>query len=122
VLVLAIGLATILPPAPPDGDAGWRSGPVAEIQSLIPETTPLARGELVLRWSAGPQGSIYDVHVTTESFAPVATAEGLDRPEWRVPEEQLAAIAGGTRLLWRVDALLPDGRRAESPTFFVLLE
>jgi hypothetical protein len=122
VLVLAVGLATLFPPGPSRDDAGWRSGPTAQIRSLVPETTPLARAEFLLRWSGGPEGAVYDVHLTTESFSPVAVAEGLENPEWRVPEERLAEIAGGTRLLWRVDALLPDGRRARSATFFVLLE
>ena len=93
-----------------------------EIRALIPEDRPLPRDDFVLRWSPGPEGSIYAVTLTTESFQPVDAGEGLSDPERPVQEDRLVGLDSGARLLWRVEALLPDGRKVQSDTFFVLLE
>jgi hypothetical protein len=123
VVVLAIGVATQIPTERKrDPDAGYRSGQTLEIQSLVPESQPLPRDDFVLRWSPGPDGAVYAFTLTTESFEPVDAAEGLADPERRVDTERLAGLESGKRLLWRAEALLPDGRKVQSDTFFVLLE
>jgi hypothetical protein len=122
VIVLAVGLISVFPPGERVGEPVFRSGQGVVIEALTDETVPLPRKDFRLRWSQGPDGTVYSVRVTTESFAAVAMVDGLDLPEWQVPEEALEGIAGGTRLLWRVEAFLPDGRKVQSETYFVELE
>jgi hypothetical protein len=46
----------------------------------------------------------------------------LELPEYQVPEEALAELASGERVLWQVTAILPDAQRVESDTFFAVVE
>jgi hypothetical protein len=41
----------------------------------------------------------------------------LEAADYRVSPEVLAGLPRGARILWRVVAELPDGRRVSSPTF-----
>lgn len=122
VLAVMIGLTTLVPTALRDAQPVYRAGPSEIIRSLTPEEVPLPRSDFVLRWSPGPEGTLYAVRLTTASFSPVALIDGLERSEWRVESKQLERIESGTRLLWRVEALLPDGRRVQSETHFITLE
>jgi hypothetical protein len=92
------------------------------LRSLVPEDRPLPREECVLRWAPAADGATYDVLVTDERMRTLARGNGIDLPEFRVPEEALKELRPGTRLYWQVSAHLPDGRRLESPTFIVSLE
>jgi hypothetical protein len=58
----------------------------------------------------------------SDQLAPVARGKGLSRPEYQVPEEALAELASGSRLLWQVTAILPDAQRVESETFFAVVD
>jgi len=121
-VVLGAAVISLFPPGKRVDEPVLRSGQRVVIEAVTDETVPLPRDEFVLRWSPGPDGTVYGVQLTTESFAAVGMVEGLQRPEWRVPEGALDGIAGGTRLLWRVEAFLPDGRKVQSETHFVLME
>jgi hypothetical protein len=92
------------------------------IESAVDEGTPLAREQCVLRWSAGPEGTHYDVRVMTAKLEPLVKREGIERPQFVVPEEALEGVSSGQRILWHVTARLPDGRRVESDTFFAEIE
>lgn len=92
------------------------------LRSLLVEDEALPRDRFLLRWSAGPEGTAYDVLVTSERMEPLSRGLGLDRPEFQVSEGELGALEPGSRVLWQVTALLPDGRRIESHTFFVRIE
>jgi hypothetical protein len=87
------------------------------IQSLVKEGEPLPREGFWLRWSSGSAGERYEVTVTTADLDVIVTARGLERPEYRIPPERLAALPSGARLLWRVVAQTPDGGTISSPTF-----
>jgi len=122
-LVMAIGTGLVVlreprPPSPP----GYRAAGPSAIRSLLPEDEPLPREAFRLRWSPGPEGARYDVRVTTGSLEPVASAQGLIEPSYLVPESALASLPAGTRLLWQVEARLPDGERRDSPTFMTSLQ
>jgi len=121
-VLVALGLVASLPTFRPPAAPVFREGRVVEIRSLVPEHRPVPRSDLVLRWTSDPDGAAFTVRVSTSDFRTVFVAEGLDRTECRVPEEALAGIAAGARLLWQVEAVAPDGRRSASPTFFVVLE
>jgi hypothetical protein len=116
-LLLATGAGVVLwrtgEPEPPR----YRGADQAAIRSLVPEAEPLPRDRCRLAWSFDPAGARYDLQVTTESLQVVAQAEGLAEPSFRVPAGALASLPAGTRLLWRVEAALPDGSRVGSPTF-----
>lgn len=92
------------------------------IRSLVPAEEPLPRDEAVLAWAGGPEGSTFDLLVSTEELEPVAEASGLEEPRYRIPPEDLADLPPGAEILWRVEAVGPDGRRVRSPTFVVPIE
>lgn len=99
----------------------FRGAETAVIRSLVPSEATLPRQDFVLRWE-GPEGARYDLWVNTDDLMAVTEASDLDAPEYRVPEADLAAVAPGSRLLWRLEARLSDGGTARSATFVVLVE
>ena len=92
------------------------------IHSLISEEKSLRRSNFRLRWTPGPEGSRYEVIVTTSQFKEVSRAVGLERAEFLISEEDLEEIPSGALLLWRVEMSGPDGARISSLTFSVRLE
>jgi hypothetical protein len=94
----------------------YRSDPSGVVESLIPSGSAVPKNEFVLKWS-GPQGARYDVVVGDEDLRPLAEARMLEATDYRVSPEVLAGLPRGARILWRVVAELPDGRRVSSPTF-----
>lgn len=85
--------------------------------SLIDDQDLLLREECLLRWSPGPQGTRYAVQVATQDLQIVAQAHALEEAEFRVAATALKGLPAETKLLWRVEARLPDGTRASSQTF-----
>lgn len=128
VAVLALGVGGVWWSASRSGAPGttgapvYRQGAEQTIESLLPEDRPLPRDEAVLRWTAGPDGSTYDVLVSTADLAAVADAAGLTEPRYQIPAEALEDIPAGAELLWQVDAITPTGRRISSKTFETRLE
>jgi hypothetical protein len=122
VLVVAVGGLLFL--RGPDGthDPGYRQPGSEAIRSLLPEDEPVSRADLRLRWSPGPEGTRYDVRVTTESLENIASARSLVEASFVVPESALESLPPGSRLLWQVQMRLPDGERRDSPTFVTLLK
>jgi hypothetical protein len=123
VLVVAAGAALIrwLPlrgVEAPD----YRGRQASWLQSQVPSGASLSRASFVLRWSEGPKGSTYEVHVTTELLDPLIHASGLRVAEYQVDASKLARVAAGERVLWRVIAHLPDGRSVASRTFVTTVE
>jgi hypothetical protein len=106
----------------PGQEPAYREAPRTELRSLLPEGQALAKRNAVLRWSPLPGATSYDVQVSTEDLRVVATEEGLTSPELRLPESALAGLPSGTRLLWQVQAVFPDGTRETSATFTTTLE
>jgi hypothetical protein len=97
----------------------YRGETAARIQSLLAsEAQP--RAGLVLRWS-GPAGARYSVTLATKDLRQLFRASGLKAPEAPVPEGAFKEIAPGAELIWRVEALLPDGSRTESDAFSLKL-
>lgn len=110
----------------PDEPPVYRAAGEAEIVSLLSEGEPLRRNEAVLRWRLGqdgaPEGTTYDLVVSGEDLQPLAEADELGEPSYQVPTEALESLPPGAQILWRVEAHLPDGRSARSPTFTTPLE
>jgi hypothetical protein len=116
-VLLAAAAALLVPRVAP-----YREAAPLAIHSLLDEARPLQRSACLLRWSAGPAGTRYDVLVGTPDLTPLLSERGLPVSELRVPERALARLPAGARLLWRVEALLPDGARVASPTFVSRIE
>jgi hypothetical protein len=114
VLSGGIGVVMLRRGVPPDA---MRAGEEVTIRSLVPESSPLPREACVLRWSEPIGGARYTVRVGTEDLSAIALAENLDRAEYRVLEKDLEMIPSGSAIVWRVEAVLPDGRRIASPGF-----
>ena len=82
----------------------------------MPHRPVLSRRDL-LRWTAGPEGTTYDLHVTDEDLEVLATARRIGEAEYLVDPEALAGLPPGEKVLWRVVAYLPDGGQVASRTF-----
>jgi hypothetical protein len=125
-LALAAGLAIAfvvggmvsryLPPRTTQAPA-FRTQEEEAIRSELPADRPVSRSDCVLRWSAGPAGTTWDVVVTDSTLRPLERAWRLESPELRLDEDALQDVSEGEDILWRVTAWLPDGRQQRSKTF-----
>lgn len=113
-LLIAVGVYHTQQPAP---EPTYREVQHAGIRSLLPERQALSREAAVLRWSPLAGAVSYDVQVSTEDLRTVAAAKGQAATEYRVPQSALAGLPSGSRLLWQVEAVRPDGTHETSPTF-----
>lgn len=104
-------------PSPPV----YRAPERAAIHSLIEEGAALPAESFVLSWTAVPGAATYEIDVTTEALAEVASTKNLATPQFQVPASALAGLPPGTRLYWQAAAVLADGTRIASPTFSALL-
>jgi hypothetical protein len=55
--------------------------------------------------------------VSLPDLTELDSAAELASPEHLVPASVLGAVPGGSDVLWRVEARLPDGRMLTSPPF-----
>jgi hypothetical protein len=120
--LVAIGLGIWLAPDGVGIEPAYRIQEKKWLESALPEGSSLPREQCDLRWTAGPDGTTYDVNVTAEDLELVVRAFGLDRPEYRIDPHVLEGVPDGAGLLWRVTAHLPDGRRVTSRTFLTRLD
>ena len=120
IAVVSVGVLWLHEPG--ESPAVYRTQQGEWLESEMPADDALSRDSCVLRWSAGPEGTAYDLLVVDESLQPLARATRLERPEYEVPPADLASLPAGGSILWRVTAHLPDGRRVVSRTFTTRLE
>jgi hypothetical protein len=101
-----------------------RSGAESGLVSDLAEGAVLPRDAGVLAWHVEParEGLRYAVQVTTDDLRPLVTSAELETPRFAVPASALAQLPPGARILWRVEAFLPDGRPLTSQTFSVRIE
>ena len=92
------------------------------MESLVPPDLALPRDAFRLRWTPGPEGSRYQVRVTTEDLKLLATAADLMAPEFAVDPAVLAGLSSGARVFWQVDVSLANGARRTSSTFITRLK
>jgi hypothetical protein len=121
-MLLAVAGGVVLLRGPQGATApGFREPVVPGVRSLVPPDAPLRREDFWLRWSPGPEGSRYEVFVTDESLATLASARDLAEPSFVVAAPALDSLGPGARVLWRVRVTLPDGQRRDSETFVATL-
>ncbi|RKG63665.1 hypothetical protein D7V80_29735 [Corallococcus sp. CA054B] len=94
-----------------------RGGAAEAITSSVPEATALPRERFVLRWSGVPQAVSWSVQVSSEDLKVFHRAERLGAREYTVPVDVLAELPSGARVLWQVEARLPDGSVQRGSTF-----
>jgi hypothetical protein len=116
-LLIAVGLyrTGVLDPGQPT----YREAGSEAIRSLLAEGQALPRQGAVLRWSPVPGAESYDVRISTEDLRLVLIAQSLKAASYPIPESALAGLPAGSKLLWQVDAVFPDGSRRSSATFRV---
>ena len=109
------------------GDKAWvpespqfRETDKDTVRSLVPESG-LSRNDCRLRWSPGPEGSVYRVTVFTEDLRTLVSVEGLTSAEYIVPVRAIDAIDGDA-FVWRVEVFPPEGDHRLSETFVTHLD
>lgn len=116
---VAAGILLFVVVKPKSVEPTWRGGNTTQLQSLL-GNEPQPRTGLTLRWS-GPADARYSVTLATKDLRELFRAGGLKQTEAPVPEAAFKGVPPNTALIWRVEALLPDGSRAESPAFSLKL-
>jgi hypothetical protein len=79
------------------------------------------RDNLWLRWNPGPDGSKYDLIVTTANKEVVIQARDLETTDYLIATERLVNVPTGATLSWQVVAHTPQGTTLSSRTFEVLV-
>ncbi|MPZ21230.1 MAG: hypothetical protein GEV06_25530 [Luteitalea sp.] len=98
-------------------DSTFREPDRYVVESLVPSRAALPRDAFRLRWTPAPEGSGYQVTVTTEDLQMLTTVSEVGATELLVEEDLLASIGSGERVLWQVVVTLPGGERVSSQTF-----
>jgi hypothetical protein len=122
VIVVGIGLGVVQITTRQQPAPEYRTQEDRWLASELVPDQPLPRDACVLRWTAGPEGTSYDLTLTTEDLDPLGKAWRLESPEYRIDPQALDGLPPGGAILWRVTAHLPDGRRVSSRTFSTRLE
>jgi hypothetical protein len=122
VVIAAVSVAVVWFREPAVEPPVYRTQQGDWLEAATPPDEALSRDACVLQWSAGPEGTAYDLLVMDADLRPLARARWLERPEYTVSAEDLASVPAGGSILWRVTAHLPDGRRIVSRTFTTRLE
>jgi len=97
----------------------FRDPTAVGIESLLDEAKAVSRHGFLLRWTAGPTGTLYTVELADENLAVLVRSEPQEPTEYAVPADVLAGIEAGSTLYWRVEAVLPDATRASSGVFLL---
>jgi hypothetical protein len=120
-VVLTWWLRTPQTSAPPSNPRQMRASDGDEIQSSIGEG-PVSRVGAKLAWSEVPGAERYEVFVTTEALQQLVSVTDLTTPMLPLDAEVVADVPTGGTILWRVEAVMPDGTRRQSTTFPLRLD
>ena len=94
---------------------GTATGPAPTSAEALP------RDAMRLSWTPGPLGSRYDIVVHDERLVPIAEARDLTEATWMVPAGSLRALPSGSRVVWQVTVILPDGLELRLPTWHTMV-
>ena len=81
----------------------FRTGEARTISSLLRDGERLNRAAPLLRWTP-VEGARYRVRVLTPELDLLDESEDLAAPEFRLREDVLQKLPGGSRILWQVEA------------------
>lgn len=99
----------------------YRSAEPRAIAPVLPADGRLSRDEAVLRWTP-VEGARYRVRVLTSGLEPLAEADLLDAPEYRLPPDVVRGVPPGGSVLWQVEARVRGASSVVSPTFSTQLK
>ena len=122
ILVVSLFLPPILDRGPDAPADEFREPSGVALESHLDESVRLARDDLLLKWSAGPEGTLYTVELADSNLVVLGRSEPLNQPEFRVPAALLAEQTEGATVYWRIEAVLPDGTRVSSAVYVVRLQ
>lgn len=115
--VLAVGVPLVAWWAARDEAPGtvYRTGVEREApRAALADGAALPRAAFVLRWQPVAGAAAYDVVVADAALAPLHEARGVRGTEVTVPAGVLPEQGF---VLWRVEAVMPDGSRHASPLY-----
>jgi len=115
VIGLGVGMTMLLHQGRGAAPPVYRQQGQAMTIKASPSTRELPRTACRLQWSPGPEGTRYDLTITSEDLNVLATVNGLTVPEYILPAEKIPAQVH--EILWRVRAHFPDGVIVSSATF-----
>ncbi len=126
---LVLSLRPAPPPLDPGPGPGEDSTPAmrapaggAAISTELPDGSTLPRARFELRWSTVPGADHYELRLSTLALDPLHRALELHDPRATIPAEALAPVATGEAMLWQVTAVMPDGRRLDSPAWRIAVQ
>lgn len=102
--------------------AEFRDPSQQTILSLVDEQVLLSRTDCLLRWSPGPEGTLYSIQVATEDLTVIAQARSLERPEYVVAKTALEDLPAEATIIWQVKAQFLDGSSLRSKSFVNRIE
>ena len=114
VIGLALPLIRLLAPAP---TLNLRAADPFEISTELVTDQALPRDDFELHWSSVGEGWLYDIVVTDADLSVLDRASFLEESRYTVPASALDDLPSGAEVLWKVDAIRPDGGRVSSATF-----
>lgn len=114
-------VATLLIRQGPDGHSpetvlDERGSPARRLEATGPEG-PQPRDSVILRWSSYPGALRYRVTIADSSLRVIYERTVSGETELHVPPAAFEKQPPGVKLVWRVEAFLPDGRTEGSEAF-----
>jgi len=106
-------------PPPPEVPSDAYRGTGQTLASEV-EASELPAEAFALAWESRPDAR-YDLRVSTDAPRLLLRKRGLTAPRYTIPPETFEGLPSGTRILWQVEAVLPDNSRERSATFVVQL-
>ena len=107
-------------PEPPA--TAYRSAPGPGLRSLLPEGVRLSRSAPVLRWVGAPAGTTVNLLLANERLDVLARFSGVKDSQLVVPPSVLSALPPGSKLVWRVTVVQPDGSWSDAASFVSVVE
>jgi hypothetical protein len=119
VVVLAAGAAWRY--TQPASDPVYRGSETRAVVSALPADAVLPRAQPVLRWRS-VEGARYRVRVLTPELELLEESAESPALEHTVGPAVLQRVPPDGRILWQVEARVPDGGTVVSPTFSARIE
>jgi len=112
LVVLAVGVGGLVFHQAPESrfrgesDRTVRGTTLGKLQLLVPEGSVVAKDQVILKWTPGPEGAQYDVKVTSPEGDLLYTASDLTTTFVEVPAKNLASV---DEIYWQVQWIGPMG-------------
>jgi len=119
--VVVLGAAAAWQYTRPASEPVYRGSESRAVVSALPTDAALPRAQPVLRWMS-IEGARYRVRVLTPELELLEESPESPALEHTVGPAALQRVPPGGRILWQVEARVPDGGTVMSPTFSARIE